>query len=948
MTTPHDIAASRFALDAPQTLWRVTHGEVHVFLARLGEAGAGSRHHLWTAGPGDCLFGCAPIEDHVFLATATLGSRVEREVIDAPSSLERLDDALQPLAVERWLAGLLRGMADMVRPHPIATAELGALSRMTVAAHQPLRGMGPLTWVSGLGDAGLYLGTEPVGASALVPLTPDSWVVTLDNLEAVGLSTAEALAGRSAWPLLRETHELLLRTAITNARLADVDTFDRLRYRVTSSSQRRRDALQQLLSALHNEPIPQAEPAADPWLMACRVLGRELGVTFGAPPKDLPRDAPVREQIRRMARTAGVRWRVVTLPPQWWTRDLGPLLVVRTADGAPCAALPDRGRYTLQASLSAPAKRLEASDAAAYAGDAIMFYRPFPAELHSLRALASFALRGCRPDALRMVLTVMGLGLAATATPLSLGLFASWVLPTGQSAGLWGILMGLIAFAVASACMQVLQGLTWLRLEGRTEGSASAALMDRVLRLPTGFFQQFGSGDLGQRILSLSTLRATVGAIVIGSLAPALIGLFSIVLLAFIDWHFAVAALCLALVALGVAVTLSSRQAVPQSTADAMAGRNANLLNDVITGIQKLRVTATEDLFLARWAKQFNAQRLAQSRADRLSDLYDAFGVAFPLFALAIACGVGYAIPDSAAGHGRLIAGQIALLQVAIASHALGSALMALRRTRPLQAKIVPLLEATAETRLRGEDPGVLSGAVRMTQVSFAYGPDLPPILRDFSLDINAGEFVALVGPSGCGKSTVLRLLMGFETPERGTIEWDGRDIIRLDIEAVRRQVGTVLQSGKLLPGTIRQFIAGTNDLTDDEIWAALGKARLDDVIGRLPMGLHTGLGDSGGGFSGGQRQRLLLAKAMATQPRILILDEATSALDNQTQAEVMQTLRQLNCTRIVVAHRLSTIRQADRIVTLVDGQVAQTGTYDELVQQPGPFQDLVRRQQLD
>jgi ABC-type bacteriocin/lantibiotic exporter with double-glycine peptidase domain len=170
----------------------------------------------------------------------------------------------------------------------------------------------------------------------------------------------------------------------------------------------------------------------------------------------------------------------------------------------------------------------------------------------------------------------------------------------------------------------------------------------------------------------------------------------------------------------------------------------------------------------------------------------------------------------------------------------------------------------------------------------------------------------------------------------------------RLNLEPLRRQVGTVLQTGTILPGNIRQFIAGPNQLSDDEIWEALRLARVDADIRRLPMGLHTGLGNNGGGFSGGQRQRLLLAKSLVTRPRVLILDEATSALDNKAQAEVMATLRQLDCTRIVVAHRLSTIRNADRIITMVAGKIVQSGTYEELVSIPGPFQDLVRRQQLD
>ncbi len=948
MNSSVDSTSKRFALDEPNTRWLVAQGEVHVFLARIGDAGAGSRHHLWTAQVGDHLFGCRPVEGHLFLATPTLGSQVIRESLDATAPGDESGEPALALAIDRWLAGVLRGMAEMVKPRPLVTEELTPQTRRLTRAHQPLRGAGPVTWVTGLSGAGLYLGTESVSADSVMPLSPDSWAVPLDAVEVCGLSTADALAVRPLGPLLADAHDLLLRTAITNSRLADVDTFDRLRHRVTASTKRRQEAVQQLLSALHDRPAGQSDPSEESLAEACRVLGRALNVEFERAADERVTTGNLRERVNLLARSSGLRSRVVTLPPRWWTLDIGPLLVLKLEDQAPLAAVRDTGRYILRSSLDDAGHPVDEARATAMAGDAIMFYRPFPAQLKSLRDLAQFALHGCRPDALRFGLSVIGLGAAATATPLALGLFASRVLPTGQMGGLWGILIGLIACAVASACLQVIQGFTWLRIEGRTEGAASAALMDRVLRLPTNFFQQIGSGDLGQRVLSLSALRSSVSTVITGSLAPALIGLFSIGLLVVIDWHFALAGLLMAAFNFAISARLAARQRAPQAIADDMAGRNANLLTDVITGIQKLRVTATEDLFIARWAKQFTAQRLAQSEADRLTDQYQALGVAFPLLALAVACGIGHLLPDSATGQGRLIAGQIALLQVAMASHALGNGLIALARTRPLQEKIVPLLEAIPETRSKGEDPGVLGGSVRLTQVSFSYGRDLPPVLRDFSLDIDAGEFVALVGPSGCGKSTVLRLLMGFETPERGTVEWDGRDIARLDIEALRRQVGTVLQSGKLLPGTVRQFVVGPNDLNDEAIWDALRKARMDDVIARLPMGLYTGLGNNGGGFSGGQRQRLLLAKAMATQPRVLILDEATSALDNRTQAEVMQTLRQLNCTRIVVAHRLSTIRQADRIVTLVDGQIAQSGTYDDLVEIPGPFRDLVRRQQLD
>jgi ABC-type bacteriocin/lantibiotic exporter with double-glycine peptidase domain len=213
------------------------------------------------------------------------------------------------------------------------------------------------------------------------------------------------------------------------------------------------------------------------------------------------------------------------------------------------------------------------------------------------------------------------------------------------------------------------------------------------------------------------------------------------------------------------------------------------------------------------------------------------------------------------------------------------------------------------------------------------------------SLHIEPGEFIALVGPSGSGKSTLFRLLLGFETPEAGAIYFDGQDLTTLDIQEVRRQMGVVLQNGRLLTGTILENIIGSSLLTIAEAQEAARMSGLDEDIKRMPMGLHTLVTEGGGTLSGGQRQRLLIARAVVTKPRILFFDEATSALDNRTQAIVSESLERLQATRVVIAHRLSTIINADRIFVMEGGRLVQTGTYQELIDRPGPFLELAKRQ---
>jgi ATP-binding cassette subfamily C protein len=265
----------------------------------------------------------------------------------------------------------------------------------------------------------------------------------------------------------------------------------------------------------------------------------------------------------------------------------------------------------------------------------------------------------------------------------------------------------------------------------------------------------------------------------------------------------------------------------------------------------------------------------------------------------------------------------------------------------PLYKRAAPILHAVPETRADSIDPGELSGHIELSNVTFRYLPDMPPVLNDLSITIRPGEYVAFVGSSGSGKSTILRLMLGFETPEAGGVYFDGQDLSGLDIGAVRRQIGVVLQGSKLGSGSIFDNIVGSAPLSQDDAWQAAREAGLEQDIKDLPMGMHTMLSEGASTLSGGQRQRLMIARALVLRPRILMLDEATSALDNYTQSVVNQSLDKQNLTRIVVAHRLSTIINAHRIVVLKQGQIVETGRYSELMARDGEFAALARRQLL-
>jgi ABC-type bacteriocin/lantibiotic exporter with double-glycine peptidase domain len=277
----------------------------------------------------------------------------------------------------------------------------------------------------------------------------------------------------------------------------------------------------------------------------------------------------------------------------------------------------------------------------------------------------------------------------------------------------------------------------------------------------------------------------------------------------------------------------------------------------------------------------------------------------------------------------------------------MATALTRMLKAVPLIERSQPLIDTEIEVPRDAEPPGVLAGDVEFKHVKFRYIADGPLVLDDLSIRVEPGQFVAIVGPSGSGKSTIARLMLGFERPELGEILFGGKSSNRIDMGALRRQVGVVLQHGRISSGSVYDNIVGDAQLSLDEAWNVARLVGLDQDIRDMPMGIHTGLLDGGATLSGGQRQRILIARALVRKPRILLLDEATSALDNRTQGVVTDTLGKLSITRIVIAHRLSTIQSVDRILVMERGCLIETGTYDELMNQNGAFAALANRQLL-
>jgi ABC-type bacteriocin/lantibiotic exporter with double-glycine peptidase domain len=389
-----------------------------------------------------------------------------------------------------------------------------------------------------------------------------------------------------------------------------------------------------------------------------------------------------------------------------------------------------------------------------------------------------------------------------------------------------------------------------------------------------------------------------------------------------------------------------------QRTVMEVEGRLSGLVLQLLAGAAKLRVTGAETRAFAQWAKEFSLQKRLGFQTGRVDAAVEVWNAAFPLLSSAtIYFSVMWFAKETAKSGGTpLSAGDFIGFNAAFGiflseTLQLASAGMQALSVVPLFERARPILEEAPEVDAAKADPGEISGRIQVERVTFRYAADGPAILNDVTVSVEPGEYVAFVGASGSGKSTLLRLMLGLETPEAGSVYYDGKDLATIDVNKLRRRIGVVTQNSAIRAGSIFANIVGSLPLKDEDAWRAARMAGMEDDIKAMPMGMHTVLTQGGGTISGGQKQRLMIARAVVSRPRVLFFDEATSALDNKTQAIVTRSLNELQATRIAIAHRLSTIMGADRIYVMDAGKVVQVGTYEELAAVPGVFADLIKRQ---
>jgi NHLM bacteriocin system ABC transporter ATP-binding protein len=950
-----------FWLDQYPTIDYIETGAVDVFLQKRNADSKpeGPRYHLYRLEEGLFLFGNQQIDlpdGWELVAVRLAATTVRRLNADTFSDLLKdklLNDEVVSI-IKKTIINYLQVLKDELAPQKYVSIQAG--EKLEIQENDVVSCSESLIWTRILNGQTAWCSKKEFpldGNSGLIPLSRDTY------LKADSSSTIEALSfdalTENVGPILQSVQ--LIQKMIAIEGLGDIDKKallenNQLQNMPGIAQAAMSQALSKLFGMVHHYDehlfTHHAELAI---LKALAPIGKIAGIVFKSPhPAELKSKAFQTNPLECICNASDVRYRQVAMVDGWWTTDNGPILAQYEESKEWVALLPVKDKsYELYDPSSGQRKVFTEELSHQLAPFGFVFYRSFPNQKITPFNLVTFGAIGIKRDLILVLLLSLLTGLLAMVVPIVTGKLIDTVIPSAEKSQILQVVAALLIAAVSATIFEIATLISVLRIESKMDGSVQAAVWDRVLKLPVTFFRKYSTGDLATRISGINTIRHALSGATIKTILSGVFSIFNFGLLFHYNSKLATIATFWVIVILLVIAVIGFLKLRYERQMAQVDGKLSSITFEFLTGLVKIRIFSAENQVFSRWAELYSKHRNLMFNTHHLANIEHTVFSGVPIIILAsffsvmgvflFEHGEGTTMTSGAfiaftAAFGAFLAGMIGLVET----------VMSLLNLVPIYERTTPILHSLPEVNENKIHPGEVLGEINIDKLSFRYG-DGDLILDDISLKIASGEYVALVGSSGSGKSTLLRLLLGFEKPVSGSIYFDNLDMNEVDINALRRQFGVVLQNAQLLPGDIFSNIVGSSNLTVEDAWDAARMVGLDKDIEKMPMGMYTVIGEGGTTFSGGQRQRMIIAKAIVHRPRILFFDEATSALDNHTQAIVTNSLEQFKSTRIVIAHRMSTIVKADRIIVLNKGKIVQDGSYEKLMSVDGLFKELASRQ---
>lgn len=958
-------AESPFVFNNTDRFWMVLSGEVNVFYTKIDENGNYTNRlkHLYSAKKGEVLFSLLTPESTettrllVFSSEATLLAINKADLLD-------VDHFFLKNMIDKWI--LKTASVVNTGNAPRAYKPLDDYQVLTLEANTIAFPSTGINWIQLLeGEVHLFAQSTVVSHAQypdfLAPVSNKLWLQSLTNNTTVRvLSTRETLLQEEVYFLLAlsklEAYFYAQLNQIIDAQQAEESTY--LSEKCVVDQLALENTLGKIKSVVAGNgsgrvPTVNGKPSKQNILFqTCQAIGDQIGFKLEEPKYVESHQNNVTNQLHLIAKRSKLRIRKIILRDTWWKEENGPLLAFTKKDKTPVALLQKTtGSYVIRDLSTGDESVVNHEIAESLEPIGYMFFPGFDGKMSSVKKVLTFAVKGVEKDAKWLMLAALAGSLIGLLVPVLSGVMYDEVIPTADKSLHVEVFAILVMIALVNAGLQLVKGALQLRVESKSSINLQAGMMDHMLRLPVTFYKKYTAGDLTNRVLSVNTIRQIISSTLMTAVLSGAFSGVNLILLFYYDASLAWVGVGLGLIAAAFMLAIGLLKLKYDRQVSKYQGEIQGFLFEFLSGITKIRITGGERRVFALWADKFSTLKKLGFNSGTYQNFVEVFNASYPLLtSIFFFAFLYYTVLNANAVTGMLSVGVFMAFitsfnQFLNDSLRLSMALITSLNVITLYERVKPILAEETESAEQSVDPGELAGEIEMNSVSFRYKEDQPLVLNNVTFKIKPGEMVAFVGASGSGKSTIMRLLLGFEQAEAGSIYYDANSFDLMNRELVRRQIGVVLQNGALMSGSIFQNIIGNSELTLDDAWEAARMAGMEDDIKQMPMEMHTVVSEGAGTFSGGQRQRLMIARAIAHKPRLLFMDEATSALDNRTQNTVSQSLDKLQATRIIIAHRLSTIKNADRIYVMEKGTIAECGTYDELMEKDSLFAQLAKRQ---